>query len=204
MRHPYRATTDFHERFDAAFALGHAEALAVVKQVHKEAGTPNTVEPADDGFSGLYWVCLRGHLYAAQWLLSQGAEPNGDNGGRLPGSLLAAVSGGNHEVVRLLIEAGADVNSQDAQNDTPLLKAVNYADLRSCELLLDAGANPSLQNVAGLCALNTRLHASKQQEFENLFRSRGRTPDFNIYEESGKQRFQKWLAARRKTTSEPD
>lgn len=199
--HPYRPTTDFHERFDAAWAQGPTEALACVQHVHDAAGTPNTYEPDVGGFSGLYWVCLRGHLDGVEWLLSQGAEPNGDNGGQLPGTLLAAVCSKNPELVQLLIEAGADVNAQDVQKDTPLLKSVNYADLPSCELLLAAGADPSLRNVAGICALNTRLHIRHQPAFEELFQRHGLTPDFDIYQMSGKERFQQWVAARRDSTS---
>lgn len=202
VQYPYRPTIDFHTRFDSALALGHDEALACVQQVLQETGTPNTFEPDDGGFSGLYWVCLRGHLRAAQWLLSQGAEPNGDNSGRLPGTLLAAVSSRSPEVVRLLIAAGADVNAQDAQYDTPLLKSVNYADGQLCELLLGARANPEVKNLAGVCALSTRLHVGQQHVFEELFSRHGYAPEFDIYERSGKERFEQWLAARQGTTSD--
>lgn len=196
----YRPTVDFHQRFDQANATSKDDALDVVKSIHEAAGTPNTFEPDKGGFSGLYWVCLRGHYPAAEWLLAQGAEPNGDNGGRLPGTLLAAVGGGNPDVVKLLIEAGADINAKDVQLDTPILKAVNYKELQICRLLLDAGADPSLQNVAGVSALNTRVHVRDEQTFSELFHEYGHKPRFDVYQQSGEEWFQQWLAARRKTS----
>lgn len=61
------------------------------------------------------------------------------------------------EVVRLLIERGADVNASDANGRRPIHQAVAAGLLDVAELLLKAGADPSL-GCKAIGAANTALH----------------------------------------------
>jgi ankyrin repeat protein len=55
-------------------------------------------------------------------------------------SLHAAVKEGNVEVVQLMLERGADINSRDAHNRTPLQRAASSGKLDVARLLVDRGA----------------------------------------------------------------
>lgn len=54
---------------------------------------------------------------------------------------VACVLKPNVELIQLLIEAGADVNVQDSQGETPLLLATHAASLETVHVLLQNGAD---------------------------------------------------------------
>ena len=58
-----------------------------------------------------------------------------------------AVSKNHYDVVKLLIELGADVNQMDGIGYPPLTCAVRTGDIRLVKLLLDAGAKPGVRNM---------------------------------------------------------
>lgn len=83
-------------------------------------------------------------------LLQNGASPNvQDVDGRTP--LMDAVGAGRMDMVKLILTHGGQdsVNWQDARGDTALHWANRYGDSDVVELLLQAGADPSLTNAKG-------------------------------------------------------
>jgi ankyrin repeat protein len=71
------------------------------------------------------------------YLLDQGCDPNGGN---YP-ALVSASSVGSFEVMKMLLDKGADPNKTGA-NESPLLKVVQMTNCPECaELLLDKGAD---------------------------------------------------------------
>jgi ankyrin repeat protein len=57
-------------------------------------------------------------------------------------ALIAATNNGDHEIAKLLIESGADVNLRGSDDYfTPLIKAAYYGHIEIVRLLLDAGAD---------------------------------------------------------------
>ena len=56
---------------------------------------------------------------------------------------------GNPEVVRILIENGADINAQDRNGNTALIQMVSHRRLRHALLLLDMGADVEVTNNDG-------------------------------------------------------
>jgi hypothetical protein len=87
--------------------------------------------------------------------LARGASVNGASGastsasvtGGLNGDdaatpLHAAAEGDNADVVRALLDAGADVNARDAFGNTPLRNAAAAGTLAVVKLLVAAGADP--------------------------------------------------------------
>lgn len=66
-----------------------------------------------------------------------------DRGGQVKGEspLHSAVKSGNTELVKVLIEAGADVNARDQNKSTPLLEAAAKKNARAANMLIEAGAD---------------------------------------------------------------
>jgi ankyrin repeat protein len=76
----------------------------------------------------------------------------------------AAFLGGS-EVVRLCIDAGADVGAV-ARNDMqvqPLHSATAQGNVESCRLLLEAGANPNATQQGGFTPLDAAEHAGNTE-----------------------------------------
>jgi uncharacterized protein len=110
----------------------------------------------EDGWDSLMFATEHGHVEIVKFLLSRGADPNtkeNDRGNRCfdkkctSGQLLSgrpvlttAVQRGQPDIVRLLIEAGADVSGRDSHGYTALRSAWQ-PDI--VQMLLDKGADPN-------------------------------------------------------------
>ncbi len=79
------------------------------------------------------WVAMAAHL------LALGADPDHS------GVLLSAVAENKDDVVRLLLEAGADPNGPDPLQSSPLVQAVRSRSHESLDILLQAGASPTIE-----------------------------------------------------------
>ncbi|XP_072050136.1 uncharacterized protein [Amphiura filiformis] len=80
-----------------------------------------------------------------------------------------ASSNGNVDVVRLLLAENIDVNNYDWNGGTPLLYAVYNNHPKCCELLLQAGADMTIETDGGHTALSIALalgHKGVQQVIE--------------------------------------
>lgn len=55
---------------------------------------------------------------------------------------MSAVDGKNIEIIKLLLENGADVNLKDKYGNDTLFKAVDTYNLELIKLIVEAGANP--------------------------------------------------------------
>lgn len=67
-----------------------------------------------------------------------------------------AAEGGHLEIVKALLAAGAKVNANDPRviSDTPLASIAGNCSLEMAELLVQAGADPTIQGHMQLCALD--------------------------------------------------
>ena len=88
------------------------------------------------GHHHLGTAAAAGHVSTVQLLLKAGADPNGDAGSPLRN----AIRGDNAEVVRALIQAGADVQ-RDVRGESPLFQAVVTRRTQATRALLEAGAD---------------------------------------------------------------
>lgn len=94
-------------------------------------------------------ACARGEYETAKQRLGERPEDLNvaDYAGNTP--LQIAAINGCEEIVKLLIEAGCNLDCVNYDKDTPLLDAVDNGHLGVVKLLLDAGVNPRKANVNG-------------------------------------------------------
>lgn len=77
-------------------------------------------------------------------LLQRGARPDA-GAGETP-ALFAAAAANHTECIRVLLEAGADINVRNTKGSTPLMAAAFHGKLDALRQLLDAGADRHLRN----------------------------------------------------------
>ncbi|PHH59852.1 hypothetical protein CDD81_2431 [Ophiocordyceps australis] len=101
------------------------------------------------GQTHLARACARGEYDAAKQRLTERPEDLNvaDYAGNTP--LQIAAINGCEDIVKLLIEAGCNLDCVNYDKDTPLLDAVDNGHLGVVKLLLGAGVNPRKANVNG-------------------------------------------------------
>ncbi len=103
-----------------------------------------------DGFTALHFAAFFGRHEAAALLIERGAEVDAFGRGWMTGTAMhSAVSRLHADVVRILLDAGANPNVRQSAGWTPLHAAAMNGDLTSVELLLAAGADPTATNEEG-------------------------------------------------------
>ena len=152
--------------------------LAVVELLITKGAKVNMICDSG-GDTALTAACYGNHISTVNYLLQQGASPNGlgdENPGDFYASPLSRAT--NAEVVDLLIKAGADVNAKNRHNDTALHDAVRRANagpadakweqrLGVVKALLANGADPLAKNNSHV---NTPLALSKWPALTELLR----------------------------------
>ncbi|MCB0332832.1 MAG: ankyrin repeat domain-containing protein [Bdellovibrionales bacterium] len=113
----------------------------------------NSAEPlaAQDKDSQLYDAVLFGDATQVSSLLSGGADPNVKQNGM--SALVFAAQSGSLEIVKLLVEAKADVNSTDMLGRTALMQAVAAQQAPLIEYLLSVKADANIKAKDGSTAL---------------------------------------------------
>lgn len=116
-------------------ALGAARALLAHPGI--DVNMPNQAAE-----SPLMMAALKGNLAGAQLLLERGARVN------QPGwsPIHYAATGPQPQLVRLLLDRGADIDAASPNGSTPLMMAARYGSEDSVGLLLQRGADPKRRN----------------------------------------------------------
>jgi len=138
--------------------LSAVYAPASVMQLLLDRGAdPNAVNAARA--SALHWSAGDPK---ARMLILKGANVNARSGpGRTP-LAIAAAQDGNFDIVKLMVERGAEVETHDdlegflftgGGKDTPLIEAAKTHDVRTVRYLLDHGAKVNATNNTGATAL---------------------------------------------------
>jgi ankyrin repeat protein len=117
----------------------------------------NTQSPL--GETPLMLAAIYNYLELAQILIQRGADVN--KPGWTP--LHYASTRGHREMMRLLIENEAYLDSETENGTTPLMMASYYAPPLAVKLLLEEGADPTLVNSANVSALDMALSKEHHQ-----------------------------------------
>ncbi len=121
-----------------------------------------------------------GQISVIETLLDAGADPNlpdeTDDGlvGNYPLMIAASTffATNRGDMVRLLIQGGADINQQDAQGNTALMHALGYSDIDVIETLIKAGADLNIKDNQGNTAL-MMAELGKSTKVANLLKKAG-------------------------------
>ena len=134
-----------------AAALGDAERL--LELVGRDPDLATT--EAGDGFFPLALAAFFGHRDCVAALLARGADVAQRAANPMQVQALhSAMVAGDVEIVRALLNAGADVDPRQQAGVTPLMGAAAGGSVELVQLLLAAGADPSLEDDAGHTAFD--------------------------------------------------
>lgn len=111
------------------------------------------------GETPLMLAAIQNQIELCQVLIDRGADVNRQ--GWTP--LHYAATRGHREVMRLLLEHDAYIDSETAQGVTPLMMAARYGSPLSVKLLLEEGADPTLVDAQNATALDWAMQADRQQ-----------------------------------------
>lgn len=121
--------------------------LAILREYLSASGDPNLLY-CDRSL--VHWAAQESDYEAVQLLLAKGASTEtADNEGHFP--LYQAAAEGSLETVRLLVEAGADVNRL-CDSGTALSIACVYEHTDVVRFLMSVGADPDLADGEGTTA----------------------------------------------------
>ena len=125
----------------------------LLKQAGIQTDATNT---ADE--TALMLAANANDLPSANLLIEAGASVNRPNWTPLH----YAASKGHTEMMRLLIDNDAYIDSESPNGTTPLMMAAYYATPKAVKLMLEEGADPTLQNKDGQTALDMALSKDKK------------------------------------------
>lgn len=129
------------------------EQIKLIKQQQQQ----QTIDFIDtDGFSPLHWACHYGQLATAQLLVRAGADVNKE-APELSTPLLLAAAGGHHEVVRFLLDNGANASHMDIVGNTALMYAAAGNHPHTCNELLTHDPDVTVTNENGDTAYTLAL-----------------------------------------------
>jgi len=131
-------------------ALKAAEALAAWPKTKVEWRSPKDESP-------LMLASLKGNKELVRQLIARDAHVN--KTGWTP--LHYAATGGQLEVMQILLDQHAYIDAESPNKSTPLMMAAMYGTPAAVRLLLDAGADPTLRNQLGMSAVDFAQKASR-------------------------------------------
>ncbi len=129
-------------------------ALLLAKHPSTKVEFSNTL-----GESPLMLAAINNQLELAKVLIARGADVNRE--GWTP--LHYAATKGHREMMRLLLENDAYIDSESANGTTPLMMAAFSTSPLAVKLLLEEGADPTLVNHGNASALDIALNKDHQQ-----------------------------------------
>ena len=120
-------------------------------------------------------ACVSGKTEMVSWLIKNGANPDGAPG--IHNGLWTALRYENEALLRVLLEAGADVNIERGKGDTPFRVVCTRGLPYFAEILIEAGANYNFKEKSlGKTSLRAAAHFG-QTEMVQLLLDKGLDPN---------------------------
>jgi ankyrin repeat protein len=138
-------------------------AFKVAKTLLDLSGTQVDTRSKNDE-TPLMMAALKGHTAFAKRMIDRGADVY--KTGWTP--LHYAATGGHVEMIKLLLENHAYIDTESPNKTTPLMMAAQYGTAQAVKLLLDEGADINLKNDLGMTALDFSRQAEKRDSFDVL------------------------------------
>lgn len=138
----------------------------------------NTCNPDKNGYTPLAWAVHMENSDMIELLLANYAHFT------LHSGLMEALENGNINLIKFIIEKGADVNLCDETGNNPLMHAINKRNLQIVNLLIENGAAVNYNDCGGCTPLMT---AVKQQNFSIVKNLVERGADVNKSDFSGQK-----------------
>ena len=127
---------------------------------------------APDGFQPIGLAAFFGHAPVVAYLLGRGAQPDAPSQNHMRvRPLHSAVAGRRTDIVALLLDHGADVNSTQADDFTPLHEAAQNGLPDVTQWLLERGAAVNARLSSGKTPLTLALEAGHAAVAEQLRRA---------------------------------
>lgn len=123
---------------------------------------PNTIDVVNNnGFTPLILACYSGNNKVATHLIEKGCNINYKS--EMGTALMAAVVRGNTEMVNILLNHNADINSTDDNGVTALLFAVQFTNVEIVKILLNHKADKTLMDKEGKTAFEYAVLSGKDE-----------------------------------------
>jgi ankyrin repeat protein len=142
---------------DAPVDIFEASVLGKVDRINEilKSSPARVSEHAPDGFTPVALAAFFGQPAAVRALIAAGADVKAAAKNALKVQALhAAVAGRNLEIVKAVLDAGADPNAQQQAGFRPIHEAGTNANRALAELLLKHGADPTLTSDDGKNAID--------------------------------------------------
>ena len=124
----------------------------------------NLMHQNDKGSTPLYWACRYGLADMAKVLMSEGkADVHQRRKLGLVSPIVLTAAMGYRDITEMLLDHGADVNTEITSGFTPLHHAAANGNVDTIQLLVERGADINSENIFGETAL---LRAAHEQETE--------------------------------------
>ncbi len=137
--------------------------LKVAKTLLDLSGTKVDTRSKNDE-TPLMMAALKGNTVFAKRLIARGADVY--KTGWTP--LHYAATGGHVEMIKLLLENHAYIDTESPNKTTPLMMAAQYGTARAVKLLIDEGADIALKNDVGMTALDFSRLGESRASFDVL------------------------------------
>lgn len=149
------ATVDIrNDKYQTPLIMAVRDYLLCKQEIVKEliaAGANVSAIDADSDTPLKIATILKNGSYVQQ-LIAAGADLNTSFGDRSALGYAAALS--TFDIFKILLEAGAPIDSIDSYGDAPLHDAARKGNFRMVQALIDAGADPFATNAEGKTALD--------------------------------------------------
>ena len=145
------AAAQFTDSYNFIKAVKDKDGAKAQELLEKPGNTLVNTRDSDTGDTGLHIAVKRGDAAWVGFLLQKGASANArDREGNTP--LMTATQTRWTDGVQIFIQIKVQLDLQNRLGETALMKAVQGRDSNIAKTLIDAGANPDLNDNSGISA----------------------------------------------------